>query len=146
MFYRRKLPHWHPDLTEATFLFVTWRLAGTIPRTRLSRSPTGAARSAGRAFLACNREVDKAAFGPVWLQDARVARVVADALLHGDNGRHFYPLRAWVIMPQRLALHHPDHIAARRSQRLRTPISLTRRATVYASSPYKPKSRKFESF
>jgi putative transposase len=99
MFYRRKLPHWHPDLTEATFLFVTWRLAGTIPRTRLSPSPTGAPRSAGRAFLAWDREVDKAAFGPVWLQDARVARVVADALLYGDNGRHFYQLRAWVIMP-----------------------------------------------
>ena len=34
MFYRRKLPPWHPDLTEATFLFVTWRLAGSIPRAR----------------------------------------------------------------------------------------------------------------
>jgi putative transposase len=35
----------------------------------------------GRAFLVSHREVDNAAFGPVWLRDARVARVVADALL-----------------------------------------------------------------
>ena len=86
MFYRRKLPHWHPDITEATFLFVTGRLAGSIPKTRLSRQPTGAPLSGGRAFLAWDREVDKAAFGPVWLQDARVARVVADALLYGESG------------------------------------------------------------
>ena len=46
-----------------------------------------------------DREVDQAAFGPVWLQDARIARVVADALLYGESGRHSYQLRAWVIMP-----------------------------------------------
>src|SRR5450759_708835 len=100
MFYRRKLPHWHPDdLAEATFLFVTWRLAGSIPRTRLPQPPTAAPRSGSRAFLALDREVDKAAFAPVWLPDDRVARVVTDALLYGESGRHFYPLRAWVIMP-----------------------------------------------
>jgi hypothetical protein len=99
MFYRRKLPHWHPDLTEATFLFVTWRLAGSIPRARLLHPPAGATPSAGRAFFVQDREVDKAAFGPVWLRDPRVASVVADALMYGENGRHFYQLQAWVIMP-----------------------------------------------
>ncbi|MGB9454951.1 MAG: transposase [Bryobacteraceae bacterium] len=48
--------------------------------------------------------MDKGAFGPVWLRDARVARVVADALLHGESGRHFYQLRAWVIMPNHVHL------------------------------------------
>jgi putative transposase len=99
MFYRRRLPHWHPDLTEATFLFVTWRLAGSIPRACLPQPATGAPLSAGRAFLVLDREVDKAAFGPVWLRDARVASVVANALLYGEHGRNFYQLRAWVIMP-----------------------------------------------
>ena len=99
MFYRRRLPHWHPDLTEATFLFVTWRLAGSIPRACLPQPATGAPRSAGRAFLVLDREVDKAAFGPVWLRDARVASVVANALLYGEHRRNFYQLRAWVIMP-----------------------------------------------
>jgi hypothetical protein len=99
MFYRRKLPHWHPEITEATFLFVTWRLAGSMPQIRPQQPRPGAPISAGRAFVALDREVDKATFGPVWLHDARVARLVADALLHGESGRHFYQLRAWVIMP-----------------------------------------------
>jgi REP element-mobilizing transposase RayT len=43
--------------------------------------------------------MDKAAFGPVWLSDARVARAVADALRYGESARQFYQLRAWVIMP-----------------------------------------------
>jgi putative transposase len=55
--------------------------------------------SAGRAFVASDCEVDKAAFGPVWLRDDRIARIVADSLLHGERGRGFYQLRAWVIMP-----------------------------------------------
>ena len=99
MFYRRKLPHWHPEITEDTFLFITWRLAGSVPPTRLPQVPKGAPISAGRAFVALDREVDKAAFGPVWLRDPRVARVVADALSYGETGRQFYELRAWVIMP-----------------------------------------------
>jgi REP element-mobilizing transposase RayT len=104
MFYRRKLPHWHPDLDEATLLFVTWRLSGSIPQVRLPQQLAGEGacptpQSAGRAFFALDREADKAAFGPVWLRDNRVARVVADALLHGESGRRFYQLRAWVIMP-----------------------------------------------
>jgi len=99
MFYCRKLPHWHPDLSETAFLFVTWRLAGSVPQTRrLQPSPT-VPHNAGRAFLALDREADRAAFGPVWLQDARVARLVADSLLRGARDRQFYVLRAWVIMP-----------------------------------------------
>jgi REP element-mobilizing transposase RayT len=103
MFYRRRLPHWQPDIAEETFLFVAWRLAGSIPRMRAPQRLAGESAcptlSAGRAFLAWDREVDKAAYGPVWLRDAQVARVVADALLYGDTGRHYYQLRAWVVMP-----------------------------------------------
>ena len=99
MFYRRKLPHWHPDLSEPTFLFVTWRLAGSLPRNRFLATPT---LPAGKAFVFADREMDKAVFGPVWLRDPKIARVVADALLHGASGRQFYELRAWVIMPNHL--------------------------------------------
>jgi putative transposase len=94
MFYRRRLPHWHPDIAEATFLFLTWRLAGSMPQCRLPH-----ALSAGGAFLTLDREVDKAAVGPVWLRDTRVAQVVADVLLYVESGRQFYETRAWVIMP-----------------------------------------------
>src|ERR1017187_4626475 len=41
MFYRRKLPHWHPDKDEASFLFVTWRLSGSIPQVRLPQRLAG---------------------------------------------------------------------------------------------------------
>jgi REP element-mobilizing transposase RayT len=99
MFYRRKLPHWHPGLNEGTFFFVTWRLAGSAPRARIPRPPANAPLSAGRAFVAVDREADKAASGPVWLRDARVAQVIAEAFLYGESGRRFYQLRAWVIMP-----------------------------------------------
>jgi len=88
-----------PDVAEATFLFVTWRLAKSLPPTRMAQPSAGAPAPAGRVFLALDREMDKAAFGPVWLADNRVARVVADALLYGESGRHFYRLRAWVVMP-----------------------------------------------
>ena len=95
-------------ISTKTFLFVTWRLAGSLPMIWPNRQLAGGSAcptlSAGQAFVALDREMDKAAFGPVWLRDARVARVVAEALLHGDSGRHFYQLRAWVIMPNHVHL------------------------------------------
>jgi REP element-mobilizing transposase RayT len=105
MFTRRRLPHWHPDVSEETFLFVTWRLAGSMPRSRFTQRLAGGSAcptltlTAGQSFVALDREMDKAAFGPVWLGDARVAQLVANALLYGESGRQYYQLRAWVIMP-----------------------------------------------
>ncbi|MGD0050068.1 MAG: transposase [Bryobacteraceae bacterium] len=98
MFYRRNLPHWIPDPTLTTSLFVTWRLAGSLPPADRFPCATGT-KIAGQAFVAVDRQVDKAAFGPVWLKDACVANVVADALRYGETQRQFYLLRAWVIMP-----------------------------------------------
>ena len=112
MFYRRKLPHWHPEIAEATFLFVTWRLAGSMPQCKPPQPPRAAPISDGRAFLALDREADKAVLGPVWLRDARVAQVVADALLYGESGRQFYEIEAWVIMPNHVhVLLRPQHIS-----------------------------------
>src|ERR1035438_9263240 len=101
MFTRRRLPHWHPDISEQTFLFVTWRLAGSLPRTRFGLAGRNACPTLtpGQSFVALDREMDRAAFGPVWLRDTRVAKMVADTILHGEVGRQFYQLRAWVIMP-----------------------------------------------
>ena len=97
----------HLPVCHLAFVWVrpqgstTQRLAGE------SACPTGT--SAGRAFLALDREADKAAFGPVWLRDPGVANAVADALLYGESGRHFYQLRAWVIMPNHVhALLRPQ--------------------------------------
>jgi REP element-mobilizing transposase RayT len=103
MFTRRRPPHWHPHISEAAYLFVTWRLAGSLPKSRITQKLAGGnacpTLTPGQSFAVLDREMDKAAFGPVWLRDPNVAKMVAGAILHGETGRRFYQLRAWVIMP-----------------------------------------------
>ena len=72
---RRRLPHWVPDNVP---VFVTWRLAGTLPRI------------AGNAFVAQ---------GPRWLNDERVASMIVQALHYDESTRRLYDLHAYVIMP-----------------------------------------------
>jgi len=81
---RRRLPHWVPDNVP---VFVTWRLAGTLPRI------------AGKAFVAQDRALDLATSGPRWLNDERVASMIAEALHYGESTRRLYDLHAYVIMP-----------------------------------------------
>src|SRR5882724_6470193 len=77
-FYRRHLPHWIPD---SKTLFLTWRLKGSLPGQKT---------------------------GPMWLQDDRVAQLVAEAILYGDSVH--YRLYAWVIMPNHVhAVFDPLH-------------------------------------
>ena len=90
-YYERHLPHWQP---EGAALFITWRLHGSLPRVRrflVKPSP-------GNHFAAIDRELDKAAAGPRWLLDDRVAKCVADALFYGERELGLYELRAWVLM------------------------------------------------
>ena len=95
--YRRHLPHWQP---EHVFVFLTWRLAGTLPRFRLRPAGFPVARpTPGRAFLAVDRRADQATSGPLWLGDPRVERLVRDILQAGEEERGWYRLRAWVILP-----------------------------------------------
>lgn len=92
--YRRKLPHFHPD---QSYLFITWRLFGTLPRTAgavLHSNP-------GQAFAAEDRELAMAC-GPVWLKKVPIAYMVSDAILAGETQRHYYELEAWVVMPNHL--------------------------------------------
>ncbi len=89
MFYRRHLPHWFPGDSN---IFVTWRLAGSKP---------------------------KSFEGPVWLQDPRIAIVVAEALRYGAS-TELYDLHAWVIMPNHVhAIIRPYKTMARIMQWLK---------------------------
>ncbi len=72
--YRRKLPHFHPT---GKSLFVTWRLWGSMPGKRS---------------------------GPLWLNDPRLADLVAHAIVIGECERHFYELHAWAVMPNHVHL------------------------------------------
>jgi REP element-mobilizing transposase RayT len=95
-FTRRHLPHWIP---EQTAIFVTWRLAGSLPL------------PVGLPFLRQDERLDNARSGPMWLQDPRVADIVADALLYGETARRLYRLHAWVIMPNHVHAIFQPHAA-----------------------------------
>jgi putative transposase len=90
-YYERHLPHWHPD---GAWLFITWRLHGSMPlgiSPRLTEAP-------GRQFLALDRLLDQAATGPTWLTDARVASAVCDVIRDADSQRQLCKLGAFVTM------------------------------------------------
>jgi REP element-mobilizing transposase RayT len=92
-FTRRHLPHWIP---EGSDIFVTWRLAGSPPPHAEILPAEAWSRT---AFLRSTDSLDSVRYGPMWLEDPRIAGVVANALLYGAARRRFYRLDAWVIMP-----------------------------------------------
>ncbi len=103
--YRRKLPHWIPDQTA---IFLTWRLAGSLPRhpeILTIRKPT-------RSVVEYEEQLERDHSGPHWLADQRVATMVADAIRYGHAVRKIYSLYAWVIMPNHV------HVVMEPSQRL----------------------------
>jgi putative transposase len=91
LYYRRDLPHWYPDNVP---IFVTWRLAGTLPRPvpEVLYAP-------GKRFAMQDRELDVADAGPLWLRDPRIAAMVVKALHYGEEALKFYTLHAYVVMP-----------------------------------------------
>lgn len=101
-YHERHLPHWQP---EGAALFVTWRLYGSLPASIEVLN----SESAGKQFVAFDRQLDKAATGPRWLADERLAQCIADALLYGERELHLYRLRAWVLMMNHVhILIYPD--------------------------------------
>ena len=93
VYYRRHLPHWQPQNAS---LFVTWRLYGSLPSSVVL--PTSYSTSSGKAFLAFDRELDRAATGPTWLKNPRLAQLVVDALRFGADQRKYYQLHSFVVM------------------------------------------------
>ena len=96
--YRRRLPHYHPD---QTYLFLTWRLWGTLPA---KTAPSMAHPTTGHTFLARDRVLDRHCHGPAWLRDPHIADLVARAIVIGELERRFYGLQAWVVLPNHVHL------------------------------------------
>ena len=95
--YRRRLPHFHPD---GAYLFLTWRLWRSLPaKPEISERLTP-----GHAFLAHDRLLHHSTRGFRWLQEPRIAELVAETLIVADCERHFYELIAWVVMPNHVHL------------------------------------------
>ncbi len=107
-FYRRNLPHWHP---EGKAIFLTWRLFGSLHKctrkgaaassraTRTNATNTAAKdQDWGGKFRMADAELDRGACGPHWLRKPEIAGYVENAILRGAEIRH-YELYAYVIMP-----------------------------------------------
>ncbi|HRO25731.1 MAG TPA: hypothetical protein PLR07_15695, partial [Promineifilum sp.] len=112
--YRRNLPHYQP---RGAILFVTFRLAGSIPIVVLQRLKAEAEareqriRQAGdgpeqqrllyeerkRQFGRWDDVLDEAKEGPHWLREPRIAAIVYDALCYRDG--RVYDLDVFCIMP-----------------------------------------------
>lgn len=93
MFYRRHLPHWQ---RANSALFITWRLHGSLPRRTIAASFKE--KNFGKKFSLLDRELDRALYGPTWLKDARVAKMMVDSLSHGAEHLQLYRLSAYVVM------------------------------------------------
>lgn len=78
--HQRRLPHFHPD---NTYLFLTWRLWGSLPRL-----------TPGQAFAAQDRELDRRASGPMWLGNPQIASLVAETILAAERERQLLVRRA----------------------------------------------------
>ena len=102
--YRRRLPHFHP---EGAYLFLTWRLWGTLPKRSKMAGETACPTvnaTPGHAFVATDRALDRATTGPTWLTDPRIAEIVSNTIRAGEKERQFYQLGAWAIMSNHVHL------------------------------------------
>ncbi len=97
-YYERHLPHWQP---RGKVLFITWRLAGSLPAA-FWRECTE--KSAGKRFVAFDRALDSGCIGPMWMKDAAVAKLVSDALRYGETERGLYRMLASVVMSNHVHL------------------------------------------
>ena len=118
-FYRRHLPHWQP---QHAMLFITFRLAGSLPRAVLEELQHERARAEKalaeigdpaaryrqndldnrRYFQRWDRALDADTQGPRWLARPEIAELVAEALHYRDG--KVYELLAYCIMPNHVHL------------------------------------------
>lgn len=84
----RRLPH---IFGEGSNLFITWHLAGSLPR---ERYPPPGKMNSGAAFVWMDRYLDTSREGPQWLRREDIATVVEEVLHRQQCNLH-----AYVIMP-----------------------------------------------
>jgi putative transposase len=110
-YYERRLPHWHPD---GKAIFLTWRLQGSLPANFLLPLSKEQHTSPGRKFRMADVELDKAAHGPLWLKNPRVARCVVETIERGASPLEHYKLQAFVVMANHVHLLLEPSIPVRR--------------------------------
>jgi putative transposase len=101
-FYRRNLPHWHP---EGASLFLTWRLYGSLPASpSTARNGCATKDSPGKRFKLLDAVLDKSNSGPLWLKNPRIAGCVVNLIHRGDSVLGYFALHAFVVMPNHIHL------------------------------------------
>jgi len=100
-FYRRRLPHWQP---EGAPIFLTWRLHGSLPRSKIAGPVTE-----GQRFVLLDRQLDSASCGPTFLKNAQVAEAVIKTFFIAANKWDLYELFAWVVMSNHVHLLVQPH-------------------------------------
>jgi len=101
-FYRRNLPHWHPENRP---IFLTWRLYNSLPASIVSQARTAKSVCAtkktppGIRFRILDAALDKATTGPLWLRDPIIATHIIETLRKGESTLHQYSLHSFVVMP-----------------------------------------------
>ncbi len=110
VWYRRNLPHWQPPGVP---IFITWRLAGSLPaaflakyaaeRERIARDPRAqdehsdwAINAYKRLLVRCDDELHKWG-GPHWLAQPEIAALVCEAMHQGER-EQLYRLYAYTVM------------------------------------------------
>jgi hypothetical protein len=73
--------------------------------------------NAGRLFVEWDRLLDKAALGPTWLKEPRIARIAADVIEQGHSKLGFYELHAYVVMSNHIHLLITPAVEVRRIMR-----------------------------
>jgi REP element-mobilizing transposase RayT len=91
-------------------MFVTFRLAGSLPENRIFPPDRF---SSGQAFVAMDRLLDQATSGPVFLRQNEIAQIVIDTVRDGEARFHRYELHAFVVMPNHVHLLVTPHVAAK---------------------------------
>lgn len=110
VFYQRHLPHWQPKSAE---FFITFRLAGSLPKQAVNKLQFDRKQAQEsnqhdqnqllRKILKKYEDLlDKAATGPTWLGQYKIAETVQNALHYHDE--QSYDLYSYTIMPNHVHL------------------------------------------
>jgi putative transposase len=103
-FYRRRLPHLYQ--IDAP-VFVTWRLQGSLPPSRVFPDSD---LSSGRAFAALDRLLDEVRTGPLHLRQPAIADMIVEVLHHTADVQRRYTLHAFAVMPNHVHILVSPHI------------------------------------
>ena len=102
IFYRRNLPHWHP---ENASIFLTWRLCGSLPDSvRTARNGCATEYSSGKRFKIFDDALDKCTAGPLRLKEPVVAASVVKTIRKGCSVLGYFDFHAFVVMPNHVHL------------------------------------------